>query len=65
MYLVMQLTRRWRGRRLVTTVSLLPSTLEGVPYDLFVLKDSGYTMKIMLTYGSLLMKETECTSGAH
>jgi hypothetical protein len=22
-------------------------------------------MKIMLTYGSLLMKETECTSGAH
>jgi hypothetical protein len=35
----------------------LPGILEGVPYDLFVMKDSGYTMKIMSTYGSLLVKD--------
>jgi hypothetical protein len=35
----------------------LPGTLEGVPYDLFVLKDAGYTMKIMSTYGSLLVND--------
>jgi hypothetical protein len=35
----------------------LPGTLDGVPYDLFVMKDSGYTMKIMSTYGSLLVKD--------
>jgi hypothetical protein len=35
----------------------LPGTLEGIPYDLFVLKDTGYTMKIMSMYGSLLVKD--------
>jgi hypothetical protein len=35
----------------------LPGTLEGVPYDQFVMKDAGYTMKIMSTYGSLLVKD--------
>jgi hypothetical protein len=35
----------------------LPGILEGVPYDLFVMKDSGYTMKIMSTYGSWLVKD--------
>lgn len=35
----------------------LAGVLEGVPYDLFVMKDSGYTMKIMSTYGSLLVKD--------
>jgi hypothetical protein len=35
----------------------LPGILEGVPYDLFVMKDAGYTMKIMSTYGSLLVKD--------
>jgi hypothetical protein len=37
----------------------LPGTLDGVPYDLFVMKDSGYTMKIMSTYGSLLVKDMD------
>ena len=35
----------------------LPGVLEGVPYDLFVMKDAGYTMKIMSTYGSLIVKD--------
>jgi hypothetical protein len=35
----------------------LPGTLDGIPYDLFALKDSGYTMKIMSTYGSLLVMD--------
>jgi hypothetical protein len=35
----------------------LAGVLEGVPYDLFAMKDSGYTMKIMSTYGSLLVKD--------
>jgi len=35
----------------------LAGTLDGVPYDLFVLKDAGYTMKIMSTYGSLLVQD--------
>jgi hypothetical protein len=33
----------------------LPGTLEGIPYNLFVLKDAGYTIKIMSMYGSLLV----------
>ncbi len=35
----------------------LPGTLEGNPYDLFVMKDSGYTIKIMSTYGNSFVKE--------
>jgi hypothetical protein len=30
----------------------LPGSHGGVPYDLFVMKDAGYSMKIMFTYGS-------------
>ena len=43
----------------------LPGTLDGVPYELFVLKDSGYTMKIMSTYGSLLVKDGQKDSVRH
>jgi hypothetical protein len=35
----------------------LPGTLEGILYNLFVLKDAGYMMKIMSTYGSLLVND--------
>jgi hypothetical protein len=41
----------------VSDCNSLPGTLDGVPYNLFVMKDSGYTMKIMSTYGSLLVKD--------
>jgi hypothetical protein len=43
----------------------LPGTLEGIPYDLFVLKDAGYTMKIMSTYGSLLVSDGQKDSIRH
>jgi hypothetical protein len=48
--------KRMEGKE-IGAYNLLPGTLEGVPYDLFVLKDACYTMKIMSTYGSLLMKD--------
>jgi hypothetical protein len=35
----------------------LPGTLDSIPYNLFVLKDLGYTMKIMSMYGSLLVMD--------
>jgi hypothetical protein len=40
----------------------LPGTLDGISYDLFVLKDLGYTMKIMSTYGCLLVMDGQIDS---
>jgi hypothetical protein len=35
----------------------LHAVLNGVPYDLFVMKDCDYNMKLMSSYGRLLPKE--------
>jgi Transposase IS4 len=37
----------------VGDTDFLKGILDGVPYDLFCMKDIDYTMKIMSTYGSL------------
>jgi hypothetical protein len=41
----------------VNDYNSLPGALEEVPYVLLVMKDSGHMMKIMSTYGSLLVKD--------
>ncbi|KAG7361811.1 transposase IS4 [Nitzschia inconspicua] len=38
----------------VGDVDSLKGHLDGVPYDLFCMKDTDYTMKLMSTYGSLV-----------
>ena len=37
----------------------LQGTLDGVPYDLFCMKEPDYVMKIMSTYGGLTEKEDQ------
>ncbi len=55
MSLVLRWTREWRQRQLVIATHPF---LEGIPHDLFVLiKDAGYMIKIMSTYGSLLVND--------
>ena len=37
----------------------LKGTLDGVPYDLFTLKEPDYTMKLMSTYGGLIVPKNQ------
>ena len=37
----------------------LRGTIDGVPYDLFTLKESDYTMKLMSTYGELIVPKNQ------
>ena len=37
----------------------LRGTLDGVPYDMFTLKEPDYTMKLMSTYGGLIVPKNQ------
>jgi hypothetical protein len=45
--------RHMEGKPIGSTDSL-HGTLDGIPYDLFIMKDKDYNMKLMSTYGSLV-----------
>ena len=43
----------------VGTTERLPGVLDGEKFDLFAMKDEGYVMTIMSTYGSLMVKDNQ------
>jgi hypothetical protein len=56
----MMITLTWTSMKQkdIGDVDALNGTIEGVPYNIMHMKDVVYTMKLMLTYGSILPADT-------